>query len=232
MLKFDSKKILLSGLGIFVFLIFFRFFSLLSFPDSSVVLEKGELLQINNKETYHQTFVANRNNLSRIQFLMRTPGIKAGDTVNVKLADETCSTSLRRGTLQFSFLNSDNLYVFDFPTVNNSLGKKYCAIVSYQSTISKDKYLRFFTTANTNDTMTLTLAGTGEEKKNQSLSLRLVYKNDSVWGDLNELNQRISQYKPWFLKHVYIASIGLFFIISSLILITALITLKIENKEE
>ena len=227
-----TKNILLLLLAIFVIAIAFRFFSILSFPDSSVVLEKGELLQINNKETYNQTFVANRNNLNRIQFLMRTPGIKAGDTVNVKLADETCSTSLRQGTLQFSFLNSDNLYVFDFPAVKDSLGKKYCAILSYQSKISKDKYLRFFTTANTNGAMTLTFADTKEEKKNQSLSMRLVYKNDSIWGDLNELNQRMSQYKPWFLKHFYIAFIGLFFVLSSLVLIIALIELKMEKKEE
>lgn len=231
MLKLNSKKILLLLLGIFIFLIFFKFFSILSFPDSETILDKGKELKIFPDQAFHQTFVANRDNLNKIEFLLRTPGIKAGDIVTVLLTDATCTTTLRQGTLEASFLNSDNLYVAQFPRIEDSNGKKYCTIVSYQTTNAKTKYLRFFTTENQNREMTLTHTN-GEITKNQSLSLRLVYNNDSVWQDLRELNQRISQYKPWFLKHFYIAAIAVLFIFLSLTLIIALITLDVKDKRD
>lgn len=224
-MKSHYKKILLLFLGILIFLIFSRFFSILSFPDSTAVLDKGEVLNIYPKQSLSQTFVAGRDNLSKIEFLLRTPGIKAGDTLHVKLADATCATPLRQGILEVPFLNSDNLYVFQFPRVEDSNGKKYCAILSYETTISKDKYLRLFTTENNDPDMTLTPSSNNMELKNQSLSMRLVYNNDSVGQDLRELNQRISQYKPWFLKHFFIAAIAVLFIVLSISLVIILIVI-------
>jgi hypothetical protein len=230
MMKFNSKKILLLTLGIFVLLIFFRFFSIMTFPDSRTILEKGEALKIYPDQEFNQTFVANRDNLNRIEFLLRTPGPNKDNTVRVTLADETCTTPLRQGFLETPLLNADNLYVASFPPVEDSKDKKYCAIIAYPATETKTKYLRFFTTENTTPDTVLIFAN-GEETKNQSLSMRLVYNNDTVWQDLGELNQRISQYKPWFLKHYYIATIGILSVILSIALISALITLKIEDRD-
>ncbi|MFZ2187696.1 MAG: hypothetical protein WAV46_03690 [Candidatus Moraniibacteriota bacterium] len=231
-MKFNSKKILLTALGILVFLIFFKFFSIISFPDSQTVLEKGDPLKIYHDQAFHQTFVANRDGLSRIEFLLRTPGPNKDDTVRVTLSDETCTTAERQGTLAVPFLNADNLYVVTFPPVQDSDGKKYCAIVSYEKANTSTRYLRFFTTENKNEDMSLALATTGEVTKNQSLAMRLVYNNKHWWQDLRELDQRISQYKPWFLKHFYIASIAVLFVGLSLTLIIALITLPSEEKRD
>lgn len=225
-----SKMILLAILGISVLAISLRFFSLLSFPDSQATLEKGALLDIHPDQTYTQTFVADRDNLHAIQFLVRTPGIKAGDAMRIKLADASCATALRQGTLQVPFLDSDNLYVFDFPSVKDSLGKKYCAVLTFHTT-NKTKSLRLFTTTDDNPDTTLT-ATDSMIIPNQSLSMRSVYVNSSVWQNLRELDQRISQYKPWFLKGLSIALIGLLFVVSSLTLILALIGLKSEDTRE
>lgn len=230
-MKFDSRKILLVALGIFVFLIFFKFFSIMSFPDSQTVLDKGDNFKFYHNQKISQTFTANRDNLSRIEFLLKTPGPNEKDSVRVEVADATCTTPIRQSTLKMTFLNADNLFVAAFPSIADSNGKKYCVTLSYQTSATETRSLRFFTTENTNpDAIFTTIKG--EKLKNQSLSMRLVYNNAHWWQDLRELNQRMSQYKPWFLKHFYIATIGILFVILSIVMITALITLKIEEKND
>lgn len=219
---FTPKQLLLSALGIFVVLIFARFVNVMSFPDSSTVLDKGEPVKIFSNQSLTQTFVAKRDGLSKIEFLLRTPGPSKGDRVQVTLADETCATSLRNTTLEASFLNSDNLYEATFAPTPDSRDQKYCAVITYQKASTPSKSLRFFTTTGTNEAMTFTLP-TGEATKNQSLSMRLVYNNASVWQDLRELTERISQYKPFFLKDAFIAAIG----ITSVLLSTGLIIVLI-----
>lgn len=199
----------------------------MSFPDSSTVLDKGEPVKIFSNQSLTQTFVAKRDGLSKIEFLLRTPGPSKGDRVQVTLADETCATSLRNTTLEASFLNSDNLYEATFAPTPDSRDQKYCAVITYQKASTQSKSLRFFTMANTDETLTFTPAS-GEPTKNQSLSMRLVYNNNSVWQDLRELNQRISQYKPLFLKDAFIAGIG----ITSVVLSIGLITILILTAEE
>lgn len=218
-----SKKLLLVTLGLAIFLVFFRFFTLISFPDSHTVLKKGEATKIFPDQALTQTFMANRDNLDALQFLLRTPGPSDNDTVQVTIADETCTTPLRESTLKVSYLNADNLYVASFTPIKDSQDKKFCAVISFSQTNPKTKYLRFFTANNTDENKALTLPQS-ETTKNQSLSMRLVYNNDTVWQDLRELNQRMSQYKPWFLKGVFLTAIATTFVVLSITLIALLIT--------
>ena len=46
-------------------------------------------------------------------------------------------------------------------------------------------------------------------RPNESLSFRPVYRNKTLLADFVELNQRMSQYKPWFLKSVSLGGITL-----------------------
>jgi len=69
------------------------------------------------------------------------------------------------------------------------------------------------------------LSVNGEEKKNQSLAMRPAYRNENIFQDFIELNQRISQYKPFFLKHYFLWFIIIGFIILSLTLIVMLVIL-------
>jgi len=57
------------------------------------------------------------------------------------------------------------------------------------------------------------------------LSMRPAYENDNWKQDISELSQRISQYKPWFLKHFYLDAIAILFIVLSVGLVTILILL-------
>ncbi len=223
-----SKKLLLVTLGLAIFLVFFRFFTLISFPDSHTILKKGETIKIFPDQTFTQTFMANRDNLDALQFLLRTPGPGDNDTVQVTVADETCTTPLRESTMKVSYLNADNLYIASFAPIKDSHEKKFCAILSFSQTDPKTKYLRFFTTDTTDESKVLTLPQS-EATKNQSLSLRLVYNNDTAWQDLRELNQRISQYKPWFLKGIFLTTIATTFVVLSVTLIALLVTKRSDS---
>ena len=231
MLKINSKKILLALLGISVFLVFFRFFTLMSFPVAHTIA-KGDAVKIFSGQTFFQKFTANRDNLETIQILLRTPGIKSGDTVTMNLSDASCKKTLRDGTLERPFLNTDDLYIFAFPRIRHSAGETYCLFLSYQTTQGPSKYLRFFTVAPDNPDFQLTDTALDAPVNEQALSLRAVYRNDHWFEDLHELNQRISQYKPWFLKDFAIGIIAILFIALSITLIIALISLSPLQKKD
>jgi hypothetical protein len=221
-MRLSRKNYLLTLLGISTLLIFFRFSILIAFPDA-LTLERGDIQKIYPGQTLSQTFVAKRNNLETIQILLRTPGVKDGDRLRAKLADATCTDILAEGTFETPFLNTDNMYVFTFPRRTDSEGETLCLLLSLQTNNTKTKYLRLFTTPPTDTTTPLLNAATKEPLNRASLSLRTVYRNDSLWQDLSELNDRISQYKPWFLKDFFIGTLGLLFITLSITLIAILI---------
>ena len=217
-------------LGISVILIFFRFSTLIAFPDAHT-LDRDQIQKILPGQTFSQQFIADRDTLQTIQILMKGPGIKKGDTIIAKLADDTCVDTLRENVLEASFLNSDNLYLFTFPRIADSKEKKYCLLITFQEENHSSKYLQFFTTRQDNATLLLMNTATNEPLNGQSLSLRAVYRNDSLWQDLAELNARISQYKPWFLKNIFIGTIAILFVTLSIALVAALIHLNIKGKK-
>lgn len=218
---FSSKKIFLVFALAMFFIVFWRFLSLLSFPDQENILEKGDPpFKLQPTLSLTQTFVANRNNLMKIEFLMRTPGPKNGDIVKMEIKDETCSNIIRTGTLEKSFLASDNLYDFRFSKIPDSNGKMYCLKATLAPGQDDSKSIRFFTRENQDPRFML-----NNETHDKSLSIRLAYKNDSLSQDLSELNQRISQYKPWFLKHYFLDAIVLLFTLLSITIVIILIVI-------
>lgn len=231
MLKMNSTKILLALLGILTSLILFQFAKNIAFPAAQTLT--GDLIQkILPGQTFSQQFITESDSIEAIQVLLRTPGIKTGDTLKAQLADATCATIIREGTLETTFLNADNLYQFSFPRVEQAQGKEFCLTLSFRATKNGSKYLRFFTTPTNDSARLFTDISTHAPLNGEALALRTVSRNNSLWSDLRELNQRISQYKPWFLKDLFIGSIAVFFIILSLGLITTLILFRPKEDEE
>ena len=209
-----SKKLLgkigFLFLGVLLLAIFFRFASLLYFPDSAIILQKGALQELTVEKPLTQKFTAQRAGLSQVEILLRTPGIKFenGDKVKAELSDENCEIILRSGALEKSFLNSPNLYLFSFPRLSDSAGKNFCLKLTFLPQKKTAKNIQIFTMG---------------EAENQPLAIRMVYKNSYLWQDLRELNQRISQYHPWFLKNVFLSLIIFGFVIISVLTVTLLI---------
>lgn len=214
--KISAKKLLLTLLGIFVIIIFYKFFTLLSFPDSSIVLTKGGPIKMLPKEIVSQKFTTNRNGFHTLDFLLRSPGIKPGDNVTVEIRDENCGKVLRKGNLEIPFLNSNNLYVFNFNPIANSNGKNFCATATFEPGKGGAKNVLMFVNIDQPNGPFASNLITGQTYENQTLSIRPEYRNANVWQDLRELNQRMSQYKPWFLKGFFLETVIVLFVILSI----------------
>lgn len=224
--KLTPRKILSAVLAIFLIAIFWRFATLLYFPASGQTLQKDALVKVHSDETISQQFTAEKNNLAKIEMLLRGPGIDyaKGDKVKMVLADQTCQKKLRIGELEPSFLASNNLYQFAFPAIPDSAGKTYCLQATFSPQKSSAKSLQVFVTSTPGAPYVLTNVTLNLKYPNSPLSMRPVYRN-SFWQNLNQLNQRMSQYKPFFLKHYYLWAILILFLALSLVLAVALILL-------
>ncbi|MDR3558958.1 MAG: hypothetical protein P4L62_02175 [Candidatus Pacebacteria bacterium] len=227
MKKITDKKILLAILGIFLLAVFWRFATLLSFPDSGVAFKKDNLVKVHPGETITQKFIAGQKGMAKVEMLLRGPGLQYqnGDEMKMFLADQNCENKLRSGNLKPSFLASNNLYEFNFARLPDSAGKTYCLKAAFTSKKSNAKSLQVFTTNDTSAPYFLNNVTLNLEYKNQPLSLRPVYGNSNMLQDFNQLNQRISQYKPWFLKHYFLWAVLILFLALSLALAVSLILL-------
>jgi len=142
MCKFSAKKIFLILFAIMMFAVFSKFFSLISFFDSGMVLEKGEIIKLYAQNTLNQKFVANRDNLIKIRFLLSTEGIKEGNVVKMQIADENCSNIIREGFLTQSFLASSNLFEFQFDKIPDSNSKTFCIKATFEPQSTKAKAIQ------------------------------------------------------------------------------------------
>lgn len=217
---FTTKNILLAIFIISLLFIFAKFFSLLSFPDPEIVLEKTKETELKKKQSLQQKFVAKKNGLTEVQVLMRHSGINKGNVIKTQIADKDCENIFFENNLKKGFLSSENLHIFNFPKIKDSQGKTFCLIATLEE--KKDKNARFFTNDKNYFPSPLWNISNQKEISNQQLSMRPVYKNNTIQQDLEELNQRISQYKPFFLKHYYLWAIITLFLALSVGLIIIL----------
>jgi hypothetical protein len=224
MFKYSNKKILLTFFGILLLAISFRFSTILSFPDSSILLQKETLVPLQPKETLTQKIFINRNNLSSFDFLFRTPGPKSGDKIEVTIAEDDCQTPLRQGNIQEAFLNSKNLYTVSFSSIPNSQNKTYCLKVLFVPQKNSSKNIRLFAMTDKSHSFALTNSITKVSYPEQTLSIRPNYKNNNWLTDFSKLNQRISQYKPYFLKNTFLSIVIIGFLLASILVIVLLIS--------
>ena len=217
-----KNKIILSIIfcGLLI-LIFFRLEKTLSFPDQNWTLEKGEKIKISFEVV--QKFETTRDGLTRVKILFGSSDTKPGGTFNFKLYEENCQNIIRETNLDIVSLDSGNTVDFVFPKINDSKNKIFCLKLNYTQK-EGGKKAQIFVINNTMPEKKY-LSINGEEKTGQAISMRPAYKNKYFWQDLSELNQRMSQYKPWFLKHYYLWFISLGFVILSISLIVFLIIL-------
>lgn len=194
----------------------------LSFRDSSIVLTKGEPVKILPGETITQTFIPQSHELSKLEFLVRNPEPKSGDLVTVTLADANCQTPLRESVLEPTYLDTDNLFVATFDPLPVSSDQPLCAILRFDQEKYESKFLRFFTEEYQSASLR-ELAINGVVQDGQSLSMRPVYHHATLVQDLSTLGQRISQYKPWFLKDIFLGIVTTLFLFGTIVIAYTLV---------
>ncbi len=224
MKNFSHKHLFLIILLLAVFFVFFRLVKLWSFPDTNWKLAKGEKIDLEVAKSLNQKFIASRDNLSRIDILFSGSGIKPGGIIDLQLSDETCRQVLRKDSLKVSSLDAENSYPFRFAKIAAAENKIFCLSLTYAPRLENGKKAKIFLLENSPAGSEL-FSVAGEKLANQALAIRPAYQNENLWGNIREMNQRISQYKPWFLKSTFLNFIVFSFLIFSFALVTLLILL-------
>lgn len=201
----SSKTVFLASIAVLTMLVFINLERQLGFPDTRFPLEKGEKIKLDEPGAT-QTFVARRDDLSGVNILFGGSSIKEGGTLSFTLLDEKCEKTLRKEKRFVKTLNADNSTNFSFSRIPDSAGKTFCFKTSFAPEKGSKK-AAIFAVPNTLPDEKLALIINGENRPGESLAIRPVYRNANLFADLVELNQRISQYKPWFLKDAFLATI-------------------------
>ncbi len=219
----DIKKILLGLFVLFFVVIFVVLSHAWAFPDTDWIISKGERVKI-PEGGMTETFRIEHNGLAQIQILFSNSRIGGGGLLRLDLLDASCTDTLRSSTLHVSTLSSDNTINFRFPRISDSSGKSYCLHLTFQS-LNKSGTALIFVSDAIGKTGSSRLLIAEEEQPGKSLALRPAYQNASLAGDLRELSERLSQYKPWFLKGLFVALIALLSIFLTVSIVAIVILL-------
>lgn len=212
-------------LFIFFCLAIFHFVSNLSFSDTSWFFDEKTRFKLELNAPLLQKFIADKNNLSRIEIIFSNYQKEGGGDLQLKIMDSGCVKTLREKNLSFKLLHSDKPLEFIFQKIPDSQNKVFCLSVSFIPQNGKGSVKIYLSQNPRPQSISLYDTRSGKEIENRSLAMRPAYQKENLWQNIQTLNQRISQYKPWFLKKYYLASIIIAFIILSLVLVCVLITL-------
>lgn len=222
----NNAKYVFLGLFVLVLvLVFGRFFRNWSFPDATWTLEKGEKMSISEEKEKEaiQKFTSAQNNLSRIDILFGSSKIGKGGTLDLEIFDKNCDTKMRESRIRTKEIDSDKFFTFSFAKIPDSKDQIFCLKLSF-SDWEKDKTrsAQVFTQENT--TPSNIYFAIGEEVfEGRTVSMRPAYQESSFIGNIQTSIDRISQYKPPFLKDTYLLLITLSFVIISIITVLILI---------
>jgi len=222
MLNLTLKTFLICVAIILAIVVTTKFLDFINFSQSEIVLEKDHVFKLQLRETLNQKFTSSRDGLSKIHLALKSIDIEEGDKVMMEIADESCNEILRRGLLLQTPYSSENLYEFIFDRIPDSAEKTYCLKATVLETKENVEPIIFFTTGTVHYEFKAQNQSTGKETTTH-LSMRPGYTNESLLQNLSEINQRISQYKPWFLKQHSITALFLLTLITSFSLLVVII---------
>lgn len=206
MFPLPSKRFFLISILVLATLITFDLSKKWGFPAAHFPIEKGEKVKI-SESGVEQTFLASRNHLSGISVLFGGSNIKNGGILSFALFDKQCKTILREKSAFLTTLDSDNTTDFFFKPIPISAGEVFCFRIDFTPKEGSKK-ASVFKIPNTLPSEKLSFSINGESIPGESASFRPIYRNENFFSDLIELNHRISQYKPWFLKDAFLALIA------------------------
>jgi hypothetical protein len=213
--------LLIAAIGIIGFFLV-QFTLHLSFPSSGI-LDRANRIQLISNAPLKQKFVASQNNLSRIKFAIDDYKLMLGDKMDIQISDGDCANTINENIVGMSTLLLENYNNFDFPPIQDSKDKQYCFILNYlpfntDTTSTPEIYY----SKNSPPFISLLDSSTGKEYTNRALAIKIAYRKDNWRQTIDELFQRISQYKPWFLKKYYLAYLVELILLMAIILIVCL----------
>lgn len=201
------------------------FFHGLGFPDSAWPLDKGERVTLSAGATLTQTFTSSRDHLRQIEILFGKFTLQGDDQLTLELRDSTCSTTLAETTLADRSFDSEHTYTFVFDPLEHSKDQTYCLALLFDSqrTIEKSKAPRLFTDQRAQAPSYILAEKDVITPGIFPLAIRPGYSNSSLINTLNELIDRISQYKPAFLKDGVVTAFAVFGLVFTFLVLLLLV---------
>ena len=196
-----AQKILLGAFIIGLGSIILSFNSQLHFPDSDYNFTgKKDRVRLTANKPLSQVFTAQENHLSAVKIHIGGIDLWPGEALAFELRDESCTHTLvtdRWTPLKPKPLNYTR---FTFEPIPESSGQKYCAYITYTSSYDRKTNEAPFIHTNEFNGRSYTSVSKKKTYENETLQLRPAYSTDSYLSDIWRLIERMSQFKPEFMK--------------------------------
>jgi hypothetical protein len=211
-------------------LVLARFFHSLSFSIAEDTFTEDGEVKLFPDRPISQVFTAQNNRLNQVDLAIRNFNTwNRSNKISFALKDSDCNETIATDSVDI-FSPDYTIYTpFVFSEIQDSQGKTYCTQVTLL-TDKKDQPEELLPIIVYTKVKGPSFTNSGEQEdgadkiyKGKTLVMKPSYGNGSVWKDLGTLGDRISQYKPWFLKHYYIDTIVILFILFSIAVVTILI---------
>ncbi len=154
-----------------------------------------------------QTFRATEPNLDRVVILLAT--YERTNTVLLLFSlyeNPSVEAPLRTVVAEPDTISNNEYYTFKFPPIPDSAGKTFLLSLESPEGAPGDAFTAWLGECDCYPGGTALL--NGEEQPERDLAFRVRYNNE-VTSVLDELINRMSQYKPWFFKGMSLATLGL-----------------------
>ncbi len=203
--------------------IFWTFLSSFGLGESSYnFLGKTKKVTLSPGAPVTQTFTAQENNLYQVRVVMGNVNLQDDDRIEFRLMNEGCLDTIATRDFHGKPSEQGVYTVFEFPSLTDSLYQYYCLAVTYFSNENRKGEKPYLSATDVPNPIfsdrTLTDTSKNKVYPGRTLFLRPAYTDGSLLGDLSRLVERLSQYKPGFLKGWTIVALFTILIIGSIIL--------------
>lgn len=218
-----EKQILFAFFLLGIVAIFWTFLAHFGLGESNYnFLGKTKKITLSSESPVSQTFTARQNNLHQVRFVLGNAELYWGERIELRLADETCTHTITSHTFSREPVQQGAFTIFSFPPIADSQDQRYCFVATYFSPENRKGEKPYLSATDKPDPVfsDRTLRDTRKNKvyEHQTLFLRPAYTSGSFLDDVWQLIERLSQYKPVFLKGWSIVILFGIFLLGSLTL--------------
>jgi len=228
-----SKFILLIFFGAIFCLILVKFLAIISIPENKNIVrvmrtfptqdsgyDKTQPATLYPSKPVQQKIAAGQNNLSQINIAFENYPGRLDDKIILSIGDADCRPLYSKTIGYFSFW-IDPIYTrFKFPKIADSKDKTYCLQAEFKAQGERiNDFPRISTFRSAGESYFNSNDPIGKTRNNTSLIFKSAYAGENLTDNLNSLLNRISQYKPSFLKGAMLAVVLFLSFISIIFLI-------------
>lgn len=171
----------------------------LTFPESAYnFLGESKHAELTNGASVTQVFKSRFANLEGVKIRLNDDWLYLGESIHTRLLDASCREEIARQTFSYFSSQADPFRIFSFSRIHDSAEKQYCLSITYFSPYARNERPEILASEG-GAFSAISYTDTGKQKiyEGRSLQIRPLYGADSVAARLEQLENRLSQYKPF-----------------------------------